>query len=108
MFESIFTICAAHKVYKNHLDAIKNNIVAGSDMDLMEVVDAMEKELAILIRGHMIRTNPSDNVTGDIDVYQYMTQAITGFSILRLWVMHSLFRSTLNRYSFPDSAFGIQ
>lgn len=105
MFESIFTICAAHKVYKNHLDGIKNNVVAGSDMDLMELVDAMEKELATLIRGHMIRTDPSNNTNDEIDVYQCMTNAITG--ILNPEIMGDAFFISINPQQVFLSRFSI-
>ena len=76
MIESIFTICAANKVYKNHLGNVKPTDNA-DELELVETVDVMEKELATILRGHFIRSN--DNISADeIDVYEYMCQAIHG------------------------------
>ena len=75
MIESIFTICAANKVYKNHLGNIKPTDDA-DELELIDTVDVMEKELATILRGHIIRSN--DINVDEIDVYEHMCQAIHG------------------------------
>lgn len=78
MIESIFTICAANKVYKNHLGNVKPTDNA-DELELVETVDVMEKELATILRGHLIRSNDANDINVDeIDVYEYMCQAIHG------------------------------
>lgn len=78
MIESIFTICAANKVYKNHLGNVKPTDNA-DELELVETVDVMEKELATILRGHLIRSNDANDINVDeIDVYEHMCQAIHG------------------------------
>lgn len=76
MIESIFTICAANKVYKNHLGNVKPTDNA-DELELVETVDVMEKELATILRGHIIRSSNGIGVD-EIDVYEHMAQAIHG------------------------------
>lgn len=74
MIESIFTICAANKVYKNHLGNIKPTDDA-DELGLIDTVDVMEDELATIICGHMLRSGLN---VDEIDVYEHMCQAIHG------------------------------
>lgn len=76
MIESIFTICAANKVYKNHL----GNIQPDSNCPVLitaQELSEMEKELSIILNGHMIRSG-GDVSMGEIDIYLAMGHAIHG------------------------------
>lgn len=76
MIESIFTICAANKVYKNHL----GNIQPDSNCPVLvtaQELSEMEKELSTILNGHMIRSG-GDVSMGEIDIYLAMGHAIHG------------------------------
>ena len=74
MIESIFTICAANKVYKNHLGETQSNPNCPLLVTAQELSE-MEDELATIICGHMLRSGLN---VDEIDVYEHMCQAIHG------------------------------
>lgn len=74
MIESIFTICAANKVYKNHLGETQSNPNCPLLVTAQELSE-MEDELATIICGHMLHSGLN---VDEIDVYEHMCQAIHG------------------------------